>query len=317
MKELIEKYQKVPVIEYKNKIKKGAVVSVCVQTYNHVNFIKENLEGILMQKTNFPIEILLGEDESNDGTREICMEYAGKYSEKIRLFLHSRVNNIEINGQPTGRFNLLYNLSKAQGKYVAFCEGDDYWTDPYKLQKQVHFMEANEDFAICHHNMQVIYEEKNKERHLSNPPDGNEVTTIEDLAYGNYIFTASCVFRNNLFGEFPDWYAECPIGDYPLHMLNAQFGRIRYIPEVMGGYRVHKGGVWESKDSIYRKNKWVYMLDLMKNQFSTNINKQLTEQQIIVYEDLIHLLGNQPGQCRQYSNKILEHDPFYLSNLRS
>lgn len=121
----------------------GPLVSICCITYNHENYIRDAIEGFLSQETSFPVEILLGEDESNDGTREICKEYADKYPKKIRLFLHSRENNIKINGNPTGRFNLLYNLSKAHGKYIALCEGDDFWTDPYKLQKQVGLVKKN------------------------------------------------------------------------------------------------------------------------------------------------------------------------------
>src|SRR5690606_4409195 len=112
------------------------VVSVCVQTYQHAPYIRECLDSILMQKTDFPFEILLGEDESSDGTREICIEYAEKFPDKIKLFLHRRENNIQIFGYPTGRFNFLTNLYSSNGKYIAICEGDDYWTDSDKLQKQ-------------------------------------------------------------------------------------------------------------------------------------------------------------------------------------
>ena len=117
--EFIRKYQKVPVKEYQNRVPKQPLVSVCVQTYNHAPYIKDTLEGILMQKTDFPFEILLGEDESTDGTRDICIEYAKKHPDKIKLYLHSRENNIKINGTPTGRFNFIYNLIHAKGKYIA------------------------------------------------------------------------------------------------------------------------------------------------------------------------------------------------------
>ena len=115
------------------------VVSVCVVTYQHKDFIRSCLDGILMQKTNFPFEIILGEDESTDGTREICKAYAEKYPDKIKLFLRSRKDVIYINQHATGRFNFMENLKAARGKYIAFCEGDDYWIDEYKLQKQVDF----------------------------------------------------------------------------------------------------------------------------------------------------------------------------------
>jgi hypothetical protein len=204
-----------------------------------------------------------------------------------------------------------------KGKYIAFCEGDDYWTSPFKLQKQVDFLEANEGFAICHHNMQVICEENTKEPHLSNSPDQKEVTTIEDLAHGNYIYTASCLCRNGLFGKTPEWLAKCPVGDYPTHMLNAQFGKIKYIPEVMGVYRVHKDGFWECKDEIYRIGKWIDLIDHMKNHFSPGINKILIETQSRNAEYLMIKLKDQPDRCKYYANKLIENNPLYLANLKS
>lgn len=131
----------VEVKEYTNKVSESLIVSVCIQTYNHERFIGKCIDSVLMQKTTFPFEILLGEDESIDDTRKICTEYAIKYPNKIRLFLHSRKNTIFINGVATGRFNINYNLKNSNGKYIALCEGDDYWTDPLKLQKQVDFLD--------------------------------------------------------------------------------------------------------------------------------------------------------------------------------
>src|SRR5690606_24131225 len=107
-------------------------------------------------QTTFPFEIILGEDESNDGTREICKQYAAQYPDKIKLFLRSRKDVIYINGNPTGRFNFIENLKACSGKYIALCEGDDYWTDPLKLQKQVDFLENNSDFALCFHMVEVL-----------------------------------------------------------------------------------------------------------------------------------------------------------------
>src|SRR5205809_8020554 len=117
--EFKEKYQHEPVTEYRNYVKNDSIVSVCVQTYQHASYIRECLDGILMQQTDFPFEILVGEDNSTDGTKEICIKYAEKYPEKIRLFLHHRKNNIRISDRPTGRFNFLYNIYSAKGKYIA------------------------------------------------------------------------------------------------------------------------------------------------------------------------------------------------------
>src|SRR5690606_9572949 len=115
--EFKKEYQKVPVEEFPSNVPDSTKVSVLVQTYNHAPYIRQCLDGILMQETDFDFEILLGEDASTDGTREICIEYAQEHPDKIRLFLHSRENNISINGRPSGRFNFCNNLFEANGEY--------------------------------------------------------------------------------------------------------------------------------------------------------------------------------------------------------
>lgn len=145
------KYEHKEVREYPNESEENPLVSVCVITYQHISYIKKCLDGILMQQTNFPFEIILGDDHSTDGTREICLDYAKKHPEKIRLFLHHRENVIKYYGFPNGKFNFLYGFGVARGKYLAPCEGDDCWTDPLKLQKQVDVLEANPDLAMCTH----------------------------------------------------------------------------------------------------------------------------------------------------------------------
>ena len=141
MNKIVELYGVQKVKKYPNRVDAKPLVSICVVTYNHQNYIKQCLDGVLMQECNFEYEVLLGEDNSTDTTRKLCIEYAERFPDKIRLFLHDRSNVIYINGKPTGRFNFIYNLKQAKGKYIALCEGDDYWTDPTKLQKQVDFLE--------------------------------------------------------------------------------------------------------------------------------------------------------------------------------
>jgi len=119
-------------------------VSVHVITYQHAKYIAKCLDGILMQKTDFPFEIVIGEDESTDGTREICINYAKKYRDKIRLFLRDRKQSVITSS--TGNkiyLNGILTLRSCNGKYIALCEGDDYWTDPLKLQKQMDFLNIN------------------------------------------------------------------------------------------------------------------------------------------------------------------------------
>src|SRR5664280_1048957 len=146
----------------------NTMVSVNMITYNHESYIVKAIEGVLKQKCNFKIELIIGEDCSTDNTAEIVKIYAQKYPEIIK----ARCNVLNM-GMMT---NAVKNLSECAGKYVAICEGDDYWTDPYKLQKQVDFLEANTDFVISHHNMKVIYEKSNREPHLSNSPEQKEIS---------------------------------------------------------------------------------------------------------------------------------------------
>ncbi|NQV01391.1 MAG: glycosyltransferase [Bacteroidia bacterium] len=288
------------------------LVSVSVTTYQHRNYIKDCLEGILMQQTNFPIEIIVGEDESTDGTRAICIEYAEKHQDKIRLYLRDRTNShyYDEEGILICRFNAKWNRLAARGKYIAICEGDDYWIDPLKLQKQAEFMDSNPSFAICHHNMQVIYEIPGNKTRLSNSPKQKEVTSIYDLAKGNYIYSASCLFRNGLIKTFPEWFYSAPIGDYTLHMLNAQYGLIRYIPEVMGVYRVHKDGMWEHHDYVFRLEIWVELLELMKRHFAPDINRALNKAQIITLLRL--MLSN-----KETSEKIKNTQYGFLNVIRT
>lgn len=258
---------------------KDSLVSVSVVTYQHVSYIKECLDSILMQQTDFPFEILLGEDESTDGTREVCIEYANKHPDKIRLFLRSRADVIYINGNPTGRYNFLENLKAAHGKYIAICEGDDYWTDPNKLQKQVDFLEANEDYAICYHRVYELPDGKDPELSNLNTSLQEETYTIEDLAKGNFIHTPSVVFRNGLIKEYPEWLNKSPVGDYVLHMLNAKHGKIKYLPEAMAIYRRHANGVWSGKSQLYQSTGWVSMLEHLTAEFkNTQVEKILLQQ---------------------------------------
>ncbi len=247
-------------------------ISVIIPTYNHEKFIAQAIEGALMQKTNFDYEILIGEDDSSDDTRKICKQYAKKYPDKIRLFLNNRKNVIYIDGHPTGRWNFINLLKNAKGKYIALCEGDDYWTDPHKLQKQVNFLEQNAKFVICHHNVKIIYENSKKKSRLSNT-NQKEISTIEDLFKKNFIYTASCCFRNGLIKKFPLWYIDVMPGDWPLFILLAQYGNIKYINETMAVYRMHSGGIWAFRPEKIKLLSVITMFNKINEHLNFKYNK--------------------------------------------
>ncbi len=220
--------------------KKRPLVSVCVTTYQHVHYIKPCLDGILMQQTTFPFEIILGEDESNDGTREICIDYANKYPDKISLKLRHRRDVIYINGQATGRYNFIENLKAVRGTYIALCEGDDYWTDPLKLQKQIDILEANPECAICFHRVKILrgnnYYGDSKIESRFDKIENEPIGVLDLLQHGNFMHTPSVVFRNQNL-DLPFEFNHAFAGDYFLHIINAQKGYIMRLKDFMAVYR--------------------------------------------------------------------------------
>lgn len=224
------------------------LVSICCFTFNHESFIREAISGFLMQNTTFSIEIIIHDDASTDNTIKIISEYQEKHPHLIKTIVQTE------NQYSLGHFGFVSDtFDKAQGKYIALCEGDDYWTDPLKLQKQVDFLEANSDFAICFHKVKIWEEDQLKEDFVTRRVP--TISTIVDLAKGNYIHTPSCVFRNNTSKILGANFSRCLLGDYYLHMMNAQYGNIFCIDEVMAVYRVHKNSVWSSKSLIERMQK--------------------------------------------------------------
>lgn len=241
-------------------------VSICMITYNQEAYISEAIEGVLMQVTNFPIELIIGEDCSSDHTRQICIEYQSKYPDKITLRLSD--DNLGM------MKNFIGTLLASKGKYIALCEGDDYWTDPLKLQKQVDFLEANRDFSICFHSVKVKLENNGKLVDDFITQDVATNTDIYDLLDGNYIHTPSVIFRRNeqVMADIQSLYT-LAIGDYPLHLLNARHGKIYKMSEVMAVYR-YGVGVWTSQN-VKKDNIMInFMLyNALVGKFTDDINK--------------------------------------------
>lgn len=216
------------------------LLSICCTSYNHEKYIRETLDGFLMQKTTFPIEILIHDDASTDKSVEIIKEYAQKDSRIITILQTENQYSQKI--KPWSNF--LFPLAK--GKYIALCEGDDYWIDPLKLQKQVDFLEAHADFNICFHASKVYIEDTKIFEADSFKGKFPEVLNIKDLALKNYIRTNTVVLRNNF--TLPDWYNNLPFGDWPLYLIMLKDKKIKYLDDVMGVYRIHSKGVWSGAD---------------------------------------------------------------------
>jgi glycosyltransferase involved in cell wall biosynthesis len=278
--EFKEKYEKVPVELFLNQVTEYPLVSVCVQTYQHVNYIKDCLEGILMQQTDLSFEILLGEDQSTDGTREICIEYAERFPDKIRLFLHRRENNIKINGNFTGRFNLIYNLLSAKGKYIAICEGDDYWTDPLKLQRQVDFMEANESCTICFHPVRVKFSDSQPDQFQQlKGVTRNMIISSKDYIKYFSMRTVSMLFQKSILRILPDEFDSAPLGDLFLQLFCASKGNVGYIGgNAMSVYRRGVPGAWSETRNHFQWHE--KRLNDFLNVFDRFINKNIFKKEI-------------------------------------
>jgi glycosyltransferase involved in cell wall biosynthesis len=255
---IIEAADEVP--EYPHAANSEVLVSALVQTYNDCTTIRKCIEGILKQETTFNFEILIGEDESQDSTRQICIELAEQHPSKIRLFLHSRKNNITIGGKPTGKFNFIHNISKIRGKYFTICEGDDYWTDPRKLQKQVDVLEQNPKATLCYHRVQLMRSDMSIESDEQSVTErrfrsfikqaGDEINITHLLTYGNFVHTCSMMGRSNAL-RIEEPFLHSPVGDFLIYALLTQNGGkiLKIDEEPMAIYRVGTGTFTSQDDT--------------------------------------------------------------------
>jgi glucosyltransferase len=229
------------------------LVSVCMITYNHALYICDAIEGVLLQKTNFSLELVIGEDCSTDTTREICYKYQERYPNLIKLLL--RKENLGM------KRNFIDTISACKGKYIALCEGDDYWIDPYKLQKQVDILEQNSEFGIVYTDIDIYYQNEN---------------TFDRAIFKNCIMYRTKNFEEHLF--MSGSLAPCTwlfnrnllsIIDYDLISTDVTFGimldffqntRVYYYDKVTAVYRVNDGSATRpsSEEMKYLRNKGVF-----------------------------------------------------------
>lgn len=222
------------------------VVSVAMLAYNHEHYLAHAIESVLAQEVDFPIEIVVGEDCSADGTRRILMEFAGRYPTIVRPLL--RPANIGMHA------NAASVLEACRGEFVALLEGDDYWTDPQKLQLQVDLLRADSTLVGCYHRVSnVVDTELGTPGSLSAPcPRPDHRLAFEDLLWGCIMPTCSVVYRRSAWDGYPDWLATLGGGDWGIFLLLAQKGDFGYLPRVLGAYRQHPTGAWTG---LSRRNR--------------------------------------------------------------
>lgn len=232
-------------------------VTVCCITYNHEKYIRQALDGFVMQKTNFKFKVFVGEDHGPDGTADIIREYAEKYPDIIVPFIR------EENLGGMGKGNLIDLCNRANSPYIAFCEGDDFWIDEYKLQKQFDYMQKHEDIRMCYTSTEVLapndwhlndYYKSNRDGKIIIPYCApgfkkRDFYTVNEFLVVFPNHTSSAFYRWNYDLEIPDWYYEGIIGDIPMTIMQMGMGKAVYLPDVTSVYRRSDVGIFMSSDS--------------------------------------------------------------------
>jgi glycosyltransferase involved in cell wall biosynthesis len=283
-------------------IDQSPLLTVCIITYNHEKFIAETLNSVLMQKTNFSYTIIVGEDCSTDRTRAILLEYKEKHPHKIELLLNEK------NLGP--QRNLMNVHNTAQTKYIAMLDGDDYWTDPDKLQTQVDFMDKNDDYAGCFHKILFKTIDTSKIYTYPNNVIKNSFT-IEDViamsTTGWLIMTSSFVYNKKKTGNLPDWMIGLKVGDMTVNLLVGHSGKIQYIDKIMANYRENTGSLMttEAYNKITMVKERIKIFKFFDRHTNFIYNTSIQKQLLALYYELIKHFDDSNQFIKSYYYSLL------------
>lgn len=230
------------------------LVTVQCLVYNHEPFLRKCLDGFVMQETTFPFEVLVHDDASTDGSAAIIREYAERYPEIIKPIYETENQHSKHDGSLR---RIVHGSAHPAAKYIALCEGDDYWTDAHKLQKQISFLESHPDYTMsC--SRSLLYSEKDKrmvgERYCYNSTRDIKPKDVVNRT-GVFISTCTIVYRKTMRQDFVEYRQLAPVGDYPLQILCAMKGKIRYFNEPMAVYRVSNSHSWTGRQNWHRSSE--------------------------------------------------------------
>jgi glycosyltransferase involved in cell wall biosynthesis len=236
------------------------VVSVFSWVYNHAEFIRESIESILTQETAFPVEIIIHDDASTDGTTEIIREYEAKHPQLFRNVIQTE------NQWSQGKSVMDPMFTVPRGSFIALAHGDDHWTSPHKLQKQVDFLEKDRDITICAHAVDIVDDTGSvKQKYPFTELSGT--VSLKDYLRSPYnpFHTASVVFRAGALQDIDFWWNDLGMGDWPLFMCLLDRGSGYFINENMAVWRHHHGGVWALQPRLNSITKSLEAIPVMRS----------------------------------------------------
>lgn len=261
------------------------LVSIICLTYNEQEFVRDTFDSFLSQRTNFSFEILVYDDASTDNTPKIVQEYYQKYPNLFRITLYKE-NNFK---KGLGFYGLRVGFSEARGKYIAYCEGDDYWCDEYKLQKQVDFLESNKQYEVCAHETIIRNDLDNREDgtlfthtnvNIFIDRTKKDIYNFKDTLTGNIFHISSMVFRNIPI-RWPEWINTVTALDMILFMILAEKGDIYLMRDVMSVYRHNKFSITSTqnqfKNQIEFNNVSMELLDKMNDYWQGKYNNYISK----------------------------------------
>ncbi len=247
------------------------LISVIVTSYNHEKYIDKALKSILSQKGYFYLEIIVGDDFSEDGTIEILRQHQKKNPAVLRLLQFKE--NIGVTR------NIQSCLNECKGDYIAFCEGDDYWTDPNKLDEQVRFLEGHKECSMCFNTIVIRYEDENRSDfhpiHTRLIKQGRRILNTFDLISENFIGNFSaCMYRGSIVKAFPESLFEMYTVDWMFNIYCSRYGDVGFVQKPMSVYRIHKSGAWSGENDELKYTSWIHNIEIYNRYLGFEYNAE-------------------------------------------
>lgn len=283
------------------------LVSVLITSYNHEKYIQQAIEGCLMQQTSFPYEIIIHDDASTDKSAQVIQEFAERYPEVIVPILQKE------NQYSKGvKIFLTVLIPQARGKYIAICEGDDYWTDPLKLEKQVAVMEMDSSVSMCFTGCRHNFIDNSKKAKVVRHYKGNHFLSTEDIIMksGDVADTVTLILCKEIYKNLPSWCVSSPVGDAANYLLALLSGRVYYLDEVTAVYNRGVPNSWTTRNrqSTEHQTKYLKKIIEMKDNFDKSTDYQfhryITKRNNLDIMDLSFVVNEQESYKKQYFSRL-------------